>query len=507
MTQVRQNGSDICMNPAFLSGATWGKPGSGVDHIETHAAHVFLVGDRAYKVKKAVKLPYLDFSTLEKRRAVIAREFEINRVLAPDIYIGVIEVEGEPVLKMKRFATSDILTGKLTHGGCSDQLARQLAEMVAASHTTAPRADVNGAAIMQGLGAQLSGAFTASPDIFQAAETLEFLALYEDALQRLKPLLNARAEQGLVRRCHGDMHCNNIAVVDGTPRLFDAIEFSEKIGTIDVLYDLAFLLMDLQRHDEPRAANIVLNRYLALRRAEEDLSGLAALPLFLATRAGVRALVTADLVHELEVKQSLKARGETLDYFRASIAYLKPPPPQLVCIGGLSGTGKTTQAASLAPVIGASPGAIHVRSDVERKRHAGVAETQRLSSGHYAPERTIQVYDAMFQRARAALAAGHGVVLDAVFARESERRAAAALARACKVPFTGLWLEAGAATLKSRVTSRTADASDADEHVVEKQLTYDLGEITWARIDASGRPEAIAARLREMVPHPPCGRA
>jgi uncharacterized protein len=488
------------MNSAYLRGATWGDPGAAVEHIETHAAHVFLVGRHAYKLKKAVKLPYLDFSTLEKRQDVLRREFEINRAFAPDIYVGVIEVEGEPVLKMHRFATNAILTGKLAQGGCSDGLARQLAEMAAASHAAAPLRDTPGGDVMAGLGAQLSQAFTTSPDIFHAPETLEFHALFEDALRRHKGLLNTRSDRGLVRRCHGDMHCNNIAIMGGRPLLFDAIEFSEKIATIDVLYDLAFLIMDLLRHDEPRAANIVLNHYLHLRRKEEDLSGLAALPLFLSTRAGVRALVTADLVHELAVGQSLKPRGEALDYFRASIDFLKPPRPLLLCLGGLSGSGKTTQAATIAPELGACPGAVHIRSDVERKQLAGVAITERLDAAHYAPSRAVEVYDAMLRRARRALAAGQTVVLDAVFARESERRAAEAIAREARAEFHGLWLEARAETLKARVAGRYGDPSDATPDVVEVQLRYDLGEITWRRVDASGTADSIARRIKEILP-------
>ncbi|MBI3673747.1 MAG: AAA family ATPase, partial [Rhizobiales bacterium] len=417
------------MNESFLRGATWGFPGAPVGHIETHAAHVFLVANRAFKIKKDVLLPYLDFSNLEKRRAVIAREFEVNRAYAPQIYVGVSEVEGEPVLVMNRFAGRDVLAAVVDRGHMSDDLAVALAEMAARAHALAPRAKTPGAGIMDRLGAQLSKAFTASPDIFRAAETLEFHALYEDALQRLTPLLNRRTEQGLVRRCHGDMHCANIVVIDGKPVLFDAIEFSEKIATIDVLYDLAFLLMDLLRHERRRAANLVLNHYLNRRREAEDLSGLAALPLFLATRAGVRALVTADLIHELPVGRSLHERGAALDYFRASIAYLKPPRASLICIGGLSGTGKSTLAADLAPDVGSAGGAIHIRSDVERKVLAGVAETERLAPEHYSKTSSLQVYDAMFARAEKALAAGCSVVLDAVFADLAERNAAAELAR------------------------------------------------------------------------------
>lgn len=468
---------------------------------------MFLVGDFAYKVKKPVVLPYLDFSTIEKRRAVVQREYEINRALTPRLYLGVVEVEGEPVLKMMRFAKGAILTGHLSHGGCSDELSQGLAEMAAQAHAAAPRLPVAGADIMAGLGAQLSTAFTSSPDIFRAAETLEFHALYEDALRRLKPLLNRRASLGLIRRCHGDMHLNNIAVMAGAPLLFDAIEFSEKIGTIDVLYDLAFLIMDLQRHDEPRAANLVLNRYLNLRRDEEDLSGLAALPLFLSTRAGVRALVTADLVHELAVGQSLKPRGEALDYFRASISYLKPAPPRLLCIGGLSGSGKTTQAARLAPHIGASPGALHLRSDVERKYLAGVAETTRLSAAAYTSQATAQAYHALAGRARAALAAGHSVIVDAVFAREGERRAMQALAHDVHVSFTGLWLESPADALKARVSARQGDASDATPDVVDAQLAYELGDLDWVRINSAGSIDAAAAAITETLRHPPAVQA
>ena len=214
------------------------------------------------------------------------------------------------------------------------------------------------------------------------------------------------------------MHCGNIVLLEGKPTLFDAIEFSEKIATIDVLYDLAFLLMDLGRRGERRVANLVLNRYLHLRRAEEDLSGLAALPLFLATRAGVRALVTADLVHELEADASAKQRKDALEYFRASMAWLKPVQPRLICVGGLSGSGKSTLAARLAHDIGLAPGALHVRSDVERKVLAGVDETVHLPPESYSAAASEATYRAIFQRAKAALKAGHSVILDAVFARE-----------------------------------------------------------------------------------------
>lgn len=487
--------------PAFLKGETWGLPGQPVEHVETHAAHVFLVGELAFKIKKDVALPYLDFSSPEKRRAALTAELEINRLFTADLYLRVEEALGEPVLVMRRFPAQDLLAWRMGHGGVDGAVAAKLAAMVAASHVRAPRRNVKGSDIMTGLGAQLSQAFVDSPDIFAPAETLEFHALYEAALRCDRQLLSDRAERGLVRRCHGDVHCGNIFLEKGEPHLFDAIEFSEKIATIDVLYDLAFLLMDLWSSGEKAAANIVLNRYFHLRRQEEDLSGLSLLPLFLSTRAGVRALVTADLAHELALKNSMKERSQAMDWFRDSVAYLKVSPPKLLCVGGLSGSGKSTAGAALAPFLGAAPGAIHVRSDVERKVLAGVAETERLPAESYSRQASFEVYAACLARAEKAMAAGHSVVLDAVFARPDEREAAAELARRTRAHFAGVWLDAPRETLTARVAARSGDASDATAGVVETQLRYDLGHMEWPRVDAGGTPVDTLARIKETVPY------
>ena len=480
-----------------MRGDTWGFGGQPLEHIETHAAHVFLVGDCAFKMKKAVKLPYLDFSTVEKRKAVLEQELEINRAFAPSIYLRTDEVRGEPVLVMNRFDQEALLSSQ--SGGITDAMAKELARMVVESHVIAPRRDTPGSEIMAGLSMQLSKAFADSPDTFPADEAGRFQILHEGHLARLRPLLDQRSAQGLIRRCHGDMHCGNVVLLDGKPVLFDAIEFSEKIATIDVLYDLAFLLMDLGRRGEKRVANFVFNRYLHLRRAEEDLSGLAALPLFLATRAGVRALVAADLAHELDADASADKRREALEYFQASLAWLNPDPPRLVCVGGLSGSGKSTLAARLAHDIGLAPGALHVRSDVERKVLAGVHETVHLPPESYSAAASAATYKTIFQRAGAALKAGHSVVLDAVFARADEREAAQELAKSLSVRFTGLWLAAPSDILKSRVTARRGDASDADAAVVEKQLGYQSGEIHWKKADASGSVAASETLVRQIL--------
>jgi aminoglycoside phosphotransferase family enzyme/predicted kinase len=486
-----------------------------IERIETHAAHVCLAGDRAIKMKKAIKLPYLDFSTLEKRKAALERELEVNRQTAPEIYLAVTPItqqhDGklalggrgkivEWALVMRRFDDSHLLSHVATRGELDAGLQHRLAAAVARSHEEAPIAKaVDGAAVMTKLARQLARTFAGAPHIFPRDRVIDFNRLYVERLAAAEPLLVARAKAGLVRRCHGDLHAGNIVVIDGEPTLFDAIEFSEEIATIDVLYDLTFLLMDLVHLKCREAANAVLNRYLHLRRSEEDLSGLALLPLFIATRAGVRAIVATDRAAELEGERARKAETEARSYFEMARGLLSPPAPRLIAIGGLSGTGKSTLARALAPIFGASPGALHTRSDVERKVLAGVDEQIRLEARSYTPQSAAKVYAALADRARRALAAGHAVVVDAVFAREEERRAIEAMAKKMGVGFRGLWLEADATTLKNRVEGRRNDASDATAEVVERQLLYDPGHLRWLRVDATGTPADTLERARERL--------
>lgn len=485
-----------------------------VDVIETHAARIFLAGEDAFKVKKHVHLPYLDFTTLAQRQAALARELEINRTAAPDIYLGLERIarthdgkltfggDGETVesvLHMRRFAQSDLLSHVADQGRIDQAMAKAMADVVFAAHEAATVAmSGDGIARYDQIISDVAEACARSGDPVIGAQRAEFEVLARAHLDRVRTLLAERARAGFRRRCHGDLHLGNLVLWKGRPTPFDALEFDEALATIDILYDLAFLLMDLEHRGLRARANNVLNRYL-WRADEQNLEGLAALPLFLAVRAGVRTMVDLHRIAGAD-----RALPEVLDdarrYLAQAVQYLAPAQPCLVAVGGLSGSGKSTLAAAIAPRIGLGPGAIHLRSDLERKRLHGVGETDRLPDDAYTQTVTEQVYASLNEQAARILATGYSVVVDAVHASPQERAAIARVAEAAHVPFVGLWLDAPGQILKSRVTARTGDASDATADVVARQLHYELGDITWHRLDAGGVFEALCRKAAALIP-------
>jgi aminoglycoside phosphotransferase family enzyme/predicted kinase len=495
---------EIC---AFLSDpASYGNGAQSVDVVETHIARVFLAGDDAYKLRKRVHLRFVNFSTLHSRHSAAVREMEINRPHAPNIYLGLVPImrhegrlhlggRGEIVewaVHMRRFPQDAVLSHREEKGPLSDDLSRALADMVARYHQDSPVCEAcDGARILAPVVEQLSAALAYGyPEVYGGLVA---------AFERARSLLFERGNAGCVRRCHGDFHLGNIVLIDNVPVPFDALEFSEALATIDVLYDLAFLLMDLDARGDRQAANAVLNTYVAFEPIGGEIEGLACLPLFLACRAGVRAVVAMARTEQLEEEQTTELRAEIRRNAGLAAAYLAPPPPILIAIGGLSGTGKSTLANIVAALVGAAPGALHLRSDVERKRLFGVPETQRLDRQHYRIGTAQRVYNIIEDKARRALAAGHPVIVDAVFAKQDERAAAEAIARKAGCEFVGLWLTAPAETLISRVERRRGDASDADRRVVREQLSYDLGDIAWTHIDASQTPERSLAETRQAL--------
>lgn len=482
----------------------------GVRRIDTHAASVFLEGRRALKIKRAVQFPFLDYSTLEKRKAACEEELRINRPQAPQIYHRVVAITEEPdgsvkvdgpgrpieyAVEMSRFDESRTLDHLAKAGPLDANFASAVADAIVASHAAAIPAD--GEAWVSSIPGLIDGNSNGLRTGFEAGEIARLGTASLAMFRGLRPLLIERSRQGFVRRCHGDLHLANIVSIDKKPVLFDAIEFDAQIATIDVLYDLAFTLMDLLRHDQRYAANIVLNRYLAAT-PPENLDALSALPLFMSVRAAIRAQVAL-----ARLKPSHSSNPGIVDdarrYFGLARALIHPPAPRLIAVGGLSGTGKTILARALAPVVTPQPGAVVLRSDVVRKQMFGVEETHKLPASAYTPEVTARVYDMLAQHARRVLAQGHSAIIDGVFARENERDAVAALARERNVPLSGLFLVADLATRQARIGSRRGDASDATQEVAALQEHYNIGHVGWATIDASGTQEQTLQNCRDAI--------
>jgi len=489
----------------FLESTGFG-PAKGGKRIDTHASVVFLGSERVLKIKRAVRLPFLDYSTLEKRKSACEEELKVNAGNAPELYQRVVAItradEGdlkiggsgtavEWAVEMARFDEEQTLDRIAETQKIRPSLAIAVAETVLRAHQETPRAD--GKTWLASIPAIIDRNTAKFREVhgIDAGAIDKLNARSHGHVVTLQVLLKQRAEQGFVRRCHGDLHLANIALVDSKPLLFDAIEFDPVISTTDVLYDLAFTLMDLIHFDNEAASNAVLNRYLA-GASDDNLDGLNVFPLFLSMRAAIRA-------HVLFTKSEQMVDGEAVwheakRYFDLALRLINPKPPMLVAIGGLSGTGKSVLAKALAGTIEPPPGAVILRSDALRKRLFDVSENTALPQEAYRAETSQRVYDLLSKTAMRILAQGCSVILDAAFLREVQRVDLPDLARRHHARFVGIFLFADLATRLSRIERRDHDASDATRDVALQQEVASLGVVNWQRIDASGRPEDTLRR-------------
>jgi uncharacterized protein len=492
--------------------------GASVERVETHASIVLLAGARAYKLKRAVLFDYLDFSTCERRRTLCEAEVRLNRRTAPALYRGVLPVTrkddgsyglggaGTPVdwlVEMNRFPQEALFDRLASAGGLDLALMSPLAAAIAAFHLAAEqRQDHGGKAgmtwVIEGNAAGFAEFGRACLDPSVSSRVTDDSCR---ELARRAEMLERRRQSGFVRQCHGDLHLRNIVLLEGRPTLFDGVEFNDEISCTDVLYDLAFLVMDLWRRKLPRHANAVWNRYLA---ETVDLDGVALLPLFLSCRAAVRAKTSATAAHlETNVDRRSQLHGLAREYLAMAGQLLHPPRPSLVAVGGLSGSGKSTLALSLAPFVGAVPGAVVLRSDETRKRLSGVPLLERLGPEGYSSQMSARVYATLAERAALTIRGGHSAIVDAVYAKEADRRVIEQVAAAASVPFIGLWLEAPESVLVTRTEQRRNDPSDADVEVIRMQRARPTGRIGWCRLDASLPTAAVLSgatdRVREQL--------
>ncbi|MEN2792435.1 AAA family ATPase [Sphingomonas oligophenolica] len=516
MQQPRDSHPDdqAALIACLASGACFGSAGA-CRRIDTHAATIFLSEDRAWKLKRAVRYPYLDFSTPEKRRAALEAELRLNRRTAPELYLAVHAVaragnsftvtdaatSGDAgdivdwVLEMKRFPDNALLDDLAKQGPLDPSLLLRLADHVHAFHDRAGRAaEANGADRFRQILDGNADSLAPHAALFGGDRIARLLRDQRRTCERHAALLDARGREGRIRHVHGDLHLANIALIDGEPTPFDCLEFSEELATTDILYDLAFLLMDLWHRDLRAGANLVFNRYIDLSADEE---GVRLLPLFLSVRATIRAHVLA----ATGARTGNAAAGEQangfLDLAERLIAAARPT---LIAVGGLSGTGKSALARALGAGVGAAPGARILRSDVLRKRLAGVSPEQRLSSALYTPLASRTVYSLLSDLTGRHLSADTSVIADAVFAASDERAAIARDAAHAHVPFFGLWLDAAEAIRLERVGQRVTDASDADAGVVLAQSRYATGPLgEWHRLRADQPLAGVVADAGAII--------
>jgi aminoglycoside phosphotransferase family enzyme/predicted kinase len=386
-------------------------------------------------------------------------ELATNRRIAPALYSGVLAVmrrggrmeladegaagDGEVldwVVAMQRFPPGAEFDALAARGALDLSTVRSLAVRVARFHAAQlPVAGLGGAAGLAAVIAENRHEFAREADTLDPAVASAADRACMSAWAALGPLLDRRAREGHVRHCHGDLHLGNVCLFEGEPTPFDAIEFNPAIANIDTLFDLAFLVMDLEMRASRAHANAAFNAYLEI---VPETDGLAALPLMLALRAGVRAHTRAAAARAQPGAGARAALVEDARRHLAAVAgFLERPAPRLIVVAGVSGTGKSTLARGLAPDLGAAPGAAILRSDVVRKELAGMAPTEALDPAHYTPQASARVYGTLMARAAAILAAGRSVVLDAVFRRPEEREAAAAVAAGAGCRFDGIWLD------------------------------------------------------------------
>lgn len=467
---------------------------AGAPPIETHISLVFVGADTAWKLKKAVKLPFLDFTSVEDRRRFTERELALNAPAAPGLYRDMVAVVRRPdgtlalaamptnapvvdwVLRMAPVPAGDFVDAVAARGGLAPALQDALADAVAAYHQGLPPLEGVQPPMRQIVLGNVPSALGAG---LPAPEVEAWRDAAVAALDAVDPMLADRAGAGFVRRAHGDLHLGNLCLWRGRPVPFDALEFDETLATIDLAYDLAFLLMDLDHRVDRSAANRVLNRYMA---RTGDVGLVRTLPAFLSIRAMVRAHVEARSGHA----------AAWHPYLQAARDYLRPAPAVVVAVGGLPGSGKSTLARALAPGLGRAPGALILRSDEIRKRQHGVAPEQRLPQSAYSDAASHAVFATLADGVRIAAAGGHCVVADATFIDPAHRRLVEEAARSAGVGFAGFWLEAPLAELERRIVARSGDASDATLAVLHTVVSSDPGAGNWHPVESRNVDAALA---------------
>ena len=477
----------------MLKPEVYDHPVTNIQLIETHISWVILTGDFAYKIKKPVNFGFLDFSTIEKRHHCCEQELDLNRRLAPAIYLGVVAITGtadkpclsgsgpvfEYAVKMTQFPQSAQLDNKLAAGELKLEHMDAVAHMVADFHRSTNVADETmDYGNMETLYQPVEENFrqiNEHLDTEHYTDKLTALSQWSKSeLAKQQAVFTQRKADGFIRQCHGDMHLRNLLWLDNKPMAFDCIEFNPKLSWIDVISEIAFLIMDLQHRQQHQLASRFLNSYLEVTG---DYAGLSVLPYYLCYRALVRAKVNVLRLEQKNITEN--EREQTLtefeSYLELATSYVAQSTPKLIITRGLSASGKSTVSQQLLDTLGA----IRIRSDVERKRLFGIDSTSQVSndktpgeidSGIYSAQASLQTYNKLAELAADIICAGYSVIVDAAFLKHEQREPFQQLAKRLAVSYIIMEVTAPAEVLRQRIKKRKNDVSDADLTVLEHQL-------------------------------------
>ncbi len=480
---------------ALLRPECYPHPVTTVEHLQTHISHVLLAGDYAYKIKKPLNLGFLDFTSLERRKYYCEEELRLNSRLAPEIYLDCVPIGGDPAqpvwgstgpaieyaVRMRRFSQEALLDRLLAadrlNAGHLEALAQRLAEFHRAIPAVNPAASFGDP---EPVWQPMLDNFSHTRTLLDDPADLDLLTAVEQwtlaALPRLRPQLAQRKAEGWIRECHGDLHLGNMVLTESSQiTIFDCIEFNDDFRWIDVINDLAFLIMDLRFRDADAFAQRVLNTYLEY---SGDFAGAALLSCYQVYRAMVRAKINAIQASQDSIPDAARAanREQCRAYLQLALTLTQQPAPFLLITHGVSGSGKSHWTQKL---LERFPGAIRIRSDVERKRLFGLGPLEdsgsSLGQGLYTPAVSAQTYERLLELAEGLLAAGHSVLVDATFMKRDHRQPFRDLAAQRGAPFILLNCTADPATLRERVAARRErgdDAAEADVEVLERQLGY-----------------------------------
>lgn len=451
--------------------------------IQTHVSYVLLTGEFAYKVKKAVNFGFLDFSTLEKRKHFCEEELRLNQRGAAELYLAVLPItqEGdrfhlgnkgevvEYVVKMQQFPAGTLFSDLYDQGKLTPTLLERLAKVLAEFHS---KGAINDYIRSFGQVEKVRQAIDENYDQTekyiggpQTQQQFDETRAYTDRLfTEQAELFNQRIQNNWVRECHGDVHLRNIALWNDEILLFDCIEFNEPFRFVDTMFDIAYIIMDLDARDRRDLSNLFLNAYM---EQTGDWEGLQVLPLYLSRQSYVRAKVTSFLLDDPTVPEAVKQEctATASRYYRLAWEYTRPHQGQLILMSGLSGSGKSTVAQKLAQKIGA----IHIRSDAVRKHLAGISLSERGGDELYTPEMTQKTYDRLLELGITLAYQGYTVILDAKYDRQFLRQAAIEQAEGHQIPLQILYCTAPVEILQERLHQRQGDISDATADLLPKQ--------------------------------------